>query len=221
MDLNQAIKARHAVRRYTDRAVEGDVAEELRAAVEAANAAAGLALQLVLDEPKCFSGPRTMGQFRGVRNYLAVVGPKGPAGAEACGRLGERVVLRATQLGLNSCWVGLTYNKRAMPITVGPGETVHAAIALGYGVSAGEPHKSKPIEALTSAKPPFPDWFRRGLEAAQLAPSAMNQQKFRFDLEDDAVRARPGGAYGEVDLGIAKCHFEIGAGPEGWSWADS
>ncbi|MDR2253630.1 MAG: nitroreductase [Bifidobacteriaceae bacterium] len=220
MDLHEAIRARHAVRRHTDRRVEDPVAAELRAAVDAANAAADLAIQLVLDEPKAFAGPRALGQFRGVKNYLALIGPKGAQGAEAIGYHGERIVLRAVQLGLATCWVGMTYSKRAMPVSVRPGQEIHAAVALGYGVTAGEGHKPRPIEVFTSAAPPFPDWFRRGLEAVQLAPSAMNQQRFRFDLMGDSVRARPGGPYGQVDLGIAKCHFEIGAGRDGWRWAD-
>jgi nitroreductase len=219
MDLRQAMRARHAVRRYTDRPVQAEAAAELRAALEAGNNAAGLALQLVLDEPKAFGGARALGQFRGVRNYLAVIGPKGPAGAEACGYWGERAVLRAVQLGLATCWVGLTFSKRAMPVAPGPGQAIHAAVALGYGETAGQSHKVKPIEALTSAAPPFPDWFQRGLEAAQLAPTAMNQQRFRFDLDGQSVLGRAGGPMGEVDLGIAKCHFEIGAGPGAWRWA--
>ncbi|MDR2379647.1 MAG: hypothetical protein LBE08_00465 [Bifidobacteriaceae bacterium] len=219
MPLNQAIRARHAVRRYTDRPLPDEVAADLRATVEEANTAAGLALQLVLDEPKAFGGARSLGQFRGVRNYVAIVGPKAGGGAEACGYQGERVVLRAVQLGLATCWVGMTFSKRAMPVTLGAGQVIYAAVAIGYGESGGHSHKVKPIEALTSAVPPFPDWFRRGLEAAQLAPTAMNQQRFRFGLEDDAVRGYPGGPYGEVDLGIAKYHFEIGAGPDGWHWA--
>ncbi|MDR2372998.1 MAG: nitroreductase [Bifidobacteriaceae bacterium] len=220
MDLNQAIRARHAVRRHTDQPIDAATAQALREAIDQANAAGGLALQLVLDEPKAFAGLRAMGQFRGVRNYLAMVGPAGEAGAEACGRHGERVVLRAVQLGLGTCWVGLTYNKRAMPILIGPGQVLHAAVALGHAEGPAHSHKVKPIEALTSATPPFPDWFRRGLEAAQLGPSAMNQQRFRFDLdpETNSVSGRVGGPYGHIDLGIAKCHFEIGAGTEGWRW---
>ena len=66
----------------------------------------------------------------------------------------------------------------------------------------------------------MPEWFRRGVQAALLAPTAMNQQKFTFTLQGDTVSAKAGtGFYSKVDLGIAKYHFEIGAGTENFRWA--
>ena len=67
---------------------------------------------------------------------------------------------------------------------------------------------------------PLPDWFRAGAEAALLAPTAMNQQKFLFVLDGNKVSAKAGfGFYTKIDLGIAKCHFEIGAGTDNFKWA--
>ena len=67
---------------------------------------------------------------------------------------------------------------------------------------------------------PAPDWFLRGVDAALLAPTAMNQQKFMFRLENGRVSARAGlGFYSKVDLGIAKYHFELGAGKANFQWA--
>ena len=67
-----------------------------------------------------------------------------------------------------------------------------------------------------------PEWFGRGLKAALLAPTAMNQQRFRFTLlPDDTVRAESrGGSYSHVDLGIVKYHFQLGAGRESFRWAE-
>lgn len=66
-----------------------------------------------------------------------------------------------------------------------------------------------------------PEWFERGVQAALLAPTAMNQQKVRFELLPDGrtvhAQASPG-AYTAVDLGIAKYHFEVGAGTENFAW---
>lgn len=71
------------------------------------------------------------------------------------------------------------------------------------------------------APEPVPEWFENGIQAALLAPTAMNQQKFRFFLEDrNHVAAKAGlGPYTNVDLGIAKFHFEVGAGPDSFAWA--
>jgi hypothetical protein len=93
-------------------------------------------------------------------------------------------------------------------------------IAVGYGETAGVAHKGKAIEDLCRVQGDMPGWFRRGMEAAQLAPTAINQQKFFFELKDNTVKAAASfGPYSKVDLGIAKYHFEIGAGEGDWQWA--
>ena len=159
------------------------------------------------------------GKFSGVRNYIAVVGPKGPGLEEACGYYGEKVVLKAQQLGLNTCWVALTYRKVKTAFAVAPGEKLCLVIAIGYGKTAGQPHQGKPLEAVMQSPEPVPDWFLHGVQAALLAPTAMNQQKFRFQLEGSVVRATPGrGFYTKIDLGIAKYHFELGAAPAPFTW---
>lgn len=66
----------------------------------------------------------------------------------------------------------------------------------------------------------MPDWFRNGVNAAFLAPAAVNQQKFTFTLDGNKVSTKAGiGFYTKVDLGIVKCHFEIGAGKDNFMWA--
>lgn len=86
-------------------------------------------------------------------------------------------------------------------------------LALGYGATQGVAHKIKTAEQVSNLSSESPDWFKQGVEAALLAPTAMNQQKFKFKLvEDDAVLATAGvGFYSKIDLGIAKYHFELGA----------
>lgn len=51
------------------------------------------------------------------------------------------------------------------------------------------------------------------MEAVCLAPTAMNQQKFFFELKDGVVTAKDiKGFYTKTDLGIAKYHFEAISG---------
>jgi hypothetical protein len=63
------------------------------------------------------------------------------------------------------------------------------------------------------------------MEAVLLAPTAVNQQKFEFELVDDhtvVARARfTLIGYGKMDLGIAKYHFEIAAGEENFNWKEA
>ena len=217
-DLLEAIDARHAVRAYTEQPIEGEVLERLLASVTAVNAESGLHIQLILDAPEVFKSILTS-RFANVRSYLALVGKDDADLDEKCGYYGEELVLIAQTLGLNTCWVAGA-NRKKIKAELGQGEKLLMVITVGYGQNQGVPHKSKPIEALCKVSGETPDWFRRGVEAAQKAPTAMNQQKFRFRLNaDGTVTASPGGFWGKVDLGIAKCHFELGAGKEGWRWA--
>jgi len=222
MTLQEAIVARHSVRQYQEKPIEASVVERLNEEVAACNREGKLHIQLVVDEPKAFGGSNafTYGKFSGVSNYLAMVGPKGAD--EAIGYYGERLVLLAQTLGLNSCWVGLTFKKQPDQYRIADGEKLHCIIALGYGATQGVQHPMRPMEKFVKAKGPLPDWFRRGMEAALLAPTAVNQQKFEFELVNDrtvAARARfTLIGYGKMDLGIVKYHFEVAAGKENFSW---
>ena len=131
------------------------------------------------------------------------------------------MVLRAQQLGLRTCWVGLSYSKKKCKAEVADDEKLACMLAIGYGADDGTAHKSRPTDVLGRCEGEAPEWFAKGIEAVMLAPSAMNRQRFRFILQNDGrVRAETSkGAYSDVDLGIAKLHFEIGAGKENFEWA--
>ena len=223
MELIEAIKARHSVRKYTDQPIETAKIATIRAEVEKLNSESGLNIQLVLDEPKCFSsGMWKYGQFSGVKNYFVMAGPKGKEAEEKIGYYGEELVLLAQTLGLNTCWVGLTYKKIPGTYTLREGDTVHCVISLGYGTIPGVQHPLKPVEQFYESEGLPPKWFQSGMEAAMLAPTAVNQQKFKFILHDgNKVETKTGfsmAGYTNIDLGIVKCHFEIGAGIENFEW---
>lgn len=220
MTMMEAMRARHSVRSYLDRPLEADAVDILEAEISICNREGNLHIQLVKDEPEAFSGfMARYGKFSGVKNYIALAGPNGPDLEEKCGYYGERLVLLAQSLGLNSCWVAMSYDKGKAACKLEAGEKLCIVIALGYGATQGVPHKSKAAEEVMVAKGEVPEWFRAGVEAALLAPTAMNQQKFKFALEDGTVAASAGmGFYGKIDLGIAKYHFELGAGRENFRW---
>ena len=222
MDMVEAMGVRHSVRSYTDRRIEGEVRAKLESYIAQCNAASGLHIQLVCDEPKAFSGMLAhYGKFSGVRNYIALAGRKSAGLDEECGYWGEKVVLFAQTLGLNTCWAALTYSKGKVSCKLDDGEVLRLVIAIGYGVDGGKAHASKSREDVMKLTGAADQWFLDGVDAALLAPSAMNQQKFTFILEDGGkVRAQAGlGFYSRIDLGIAKCHFELGAGDGAFRWA--
>ena len=223
IELNEAIRQRHSVRRYTSQSIEPEKVAILQEAIGKFNAESGLNIQLVLEEPKAFSSFLvTYGAFSGVKNYFVMAAPKGKEWEENVGYFGEKLVLLSQALGLNTCWVGLTYKKIPDAYHLREGDIIHCEISLGYGANQGVQHPLRPIEKFFEADGEVPGWFRAGLEAALLAPTAVNQQKFKFILRDgnrveaQALRSMVG--YAIIDLGIVKCHFELGAGVENFTW---
>lgn len=221
MNLIEAISTRHSVRNYTDEVIKGEVEKELSLIIDECNKLSGLNIQLCLNEPQAFSGIMAKyGNFKNVSNYIALVGKKTDDLPQLCGYYGEKIVLKATQLGLNTCWVAATYSKHKTIAKVNDGENLLLVISLGYGVNNGTARKTKTIEQLSRVKGTHtPEWFINGMKAVQLAPTAINQQKFIFELDGNTVKAISlKGPFSKVDLGIAKCHFEIGANSSSWKW---
>lgn len=220
MDIFEAMEKRHAVRRYLDKRIEGEVKENLENFIDECNKRSGLRMQLVLDEPKAFGGkPAHYGKFEGVKNYIALVGKNTRDLYEKCGYYGEKVVLYAQMLGLNTCWVAMTFSKIDGAFEIGKDEKLALVIAIGYGENEGVPHKSKKFDEVTTDVQNVPKWFVRGVKYALLAPTALNQQKFKFSLNGRNVYAKAGrGFFVKTDLGIARYHFELGAGKENFDW---
>lgn len=209
MEIFKIIEQRHSVRQYTEQPIEPEKREVLDALACKINQKTGFHIQIIYDEPKCFdSFMAHYGKFSGVQNYIALVGKKSPNLDEALGYYGEELVLKAQELGMNTCWVAMTHGKSKALID--KGEKLVCLISLGYGASQGATHKSKPIQELCNYSEHMPEWFLSGIKAAALAPTAMNQQKFRFELlPDESVKATCGsGFYTKLDLGIVKYHFE-------------
>ena len=226
MTLLEAISARHSVRKYLDKEIPADVIVALQDKIVECNKVGNLNIQLVQNETKAFTGMLSYGSFSGVKNYLVMVGKKAKDLDERVGYYGEQIVLLAQTLGLNTCWVGLSYRKVPEAYNVGKDEKLVCMIALGYGETQGVPHKIKSVEDVSNASDITPSWFKKGVEAALLAPTAVNQQKFSFEYvgmknNRHQVRSNKGFSmigYTQMDLGIAKYHFEIGAGKDNFEW---
>lgn len=222
MTIEEAIKARHSVRRYVSKPLPQEIIDELQAETVRCNTEGRLHIQLVVNEPKGFDGIASYGMFHGVENYFVMAACKDDGVKERVGYYGERLLLKARQLGLSCCWVGVTYREIKGAFTLEEGEKVICMISLGYAADEGSHMPKKSIEQLSNVSDTTPEWFRHGMEAARLAPTAVNQQKFRMEyIAPDRVKAHPGFSligYTRIDLGIAKYHFEVGAGRENFKW---
>lgn len=173
------------------------------------------------------------GKVGGASSALVFVGAGGTPGVDECvGYTGEAAVLEATRLGLGTCWIGGTFSASRTASAVGlePGERVFGISPVGYaaaslsfaertvfGHKTPGPKARKSDEEIAAGNAGWPAWARAGVQAARLAPSAMNRQPWRFAYENGAVIVSYDGAdaYKSVskrlDCGIAMLHFELGA----------
>lgn len=222
MTLMEAVSLRHSVRRYTDEPLRPAHISALNAEIAKVNEESGLSIQLITHEPKAFDGLLNhYGWITGVTNYLALVGKDDEALEPLCGYWGEHLTLFAQTLGVNSCWAAGTYRKIPDAYTVRAGEKMLMLIALGYGENQGKPHKGKTYRQVTDAPATAPEWFQKGVECALLAPTAINQQKFKFTLGADGktvTAEAQKGPWSMTDLGIVRYHFELAAGKDNFTW---
>ena len=225
MTLLEAIDIRRSRRKYLDTPIEPEAAEKLRALAEEYSALAGARIELVFDNGDAFNGLRkSYGMLSGVRNYAGLIAGNGDDLArERLGYYGELLMLHAVAMGLGTCWVGGSFDRNACPFALEEGEKIICTITLGYNKeknSARESliygithRKTKALEQLYRSDVPAPDWFLDGMRAVQKAPSAVNRQPVLFTYKDGEVTAAMVDDGGDLlDLGIAKLHFELGAG---------
>lgn len=212
MEILECMKARHSVRSYIKKSIEKEKREILDKAIEEINKETGLHIQIFYEEPSCFDSLLAhYGKITGVENYICLVGKKSKDLDETCGYFGEKLVLLAQELGLNTCWVAMTHGKSQALISSDEKEVI--IIALGYGKTQGVSHKNKTIEKVCNIDSNSPEWFKKGMEAVQLAPTAINQQQYYFTYKDGKVRAiSKFGPCSKIDLGIVKYHFEVVTG---------
>lgn len=210
----EAIRERHSVRHYKDEKIEAEKIAILNELISSLNQEGDLHLQLIEDAGNTYNKllNKAMG-LASAPSVIACVGKDDATLEERIGYYGQKLVLQAQKLGLNTCWAG-TFNKKNIGAQVSDGERLVISIAIGYGKESGRPHKSKSAEQVSDTSEGAPEWFSKGIEMALLAPTAINQQKFLIRLgEDEKVEyIDKGGPFSKVDIGIVRCHFEIGSG---------
>jgi len=235
MTLEQAIDIRRSRRKYIPKPLEPFIAEKLRALAEEYSKAGNIRIELVLNNGGAFRGLRkSYGMFSGVEHYAGFVANKNDVEAiERLGYYGELFMLHAVALGLGTCWVGGSFDRKDCPFALSGDEMVMCTITLGYTQEQnsmrerliyGITHrKTKSAEEMTQADAPAPNWFMAGMRAVQKAPSAVNRQPVVFSYIGGKVKAaipdiKNTGAV--LDLGIAKLHFELGAGGGIWRFGN-
>ncbi|MDO7789092.1 nitroreductase family protein [Desulforamulus aquiferis] len=173
------------------------------------------------------------GKIKGAPAYMAFIANTSfPHHLERLGYLGEGLILEATNLGLSTCWVGGFFRPEtvANALSIGPNERVMAVTPVGYtkknysleerlmsGMAKSK--KRLPIAELVSGLPQdeWPRWVKLAVEAARLAPSAVNRQPWRFHIGNQQIIVMLDSiveTYNipkRLDCGIAMLHIELGA----------
>ena len=230
-----AMKKRCSRRKYTNRPIDSKYVQQLEDSIALYNKESGLNIKLVIGSgAELFSGFRkSYGLFVGVQNYIAMIGSKTlPNRMEKVGRFGEKIILEATAMGLSTCWVGTSYDKNAAKELCEGNEELDCVIAVGYSdekhslkermMEYGTHRQNKSKEALIEAEEHVPEWFKQGMDAVYLAPTARNLRPFVFEYKDGQVTASTTvpTETAMIDLGIAKLHFELGARVGSWDYGN-
>lgn len=223
MSWSTAITDRISRRTFRDEPLRPEERRRIEALIAEINRASGLSLQFVEDGSAAFSSmKKTYGMFKNVRALILLKGAAElPDLREKAGYYGEGLMLDMVEMGLGTCWVGGTFDRAAFSVPAG--EQIVCAMLTGHidrptlkdRVMIAQAHnKRKPLSERVDADAPLPEWLERGMRAVIPAPSAVNRQKPHFTYRDGVLTASVPDDYAMdlVDLGIAKRHFELGAG---------
>lgn len=217
----EAIRARHAVRNYTAKPLPPAIVDRLKEEIEQCNRLGQLHIQLVTEHEDAFKSLIPLfGRFKNVKNYIALVGTKEDGFYGKCGYYGARLMIKAQQAGLNSCMVTNTFHAKKCQVSITSDEELAGVIAIGYGMTGGTQHKSRSMESLCRSC--SDTWFINGMKAAVLAPTGLNKQNFFIEADGNTVSigTKDNSPMSQIDAGIVKYHFEIGAGKENFNWKD-
>ena len=178
------------------------------------------------------------GKVKDAPAFIAFVGNMDdPFVQEKVGYTGEGIILEATALGLSTCWVAGFFKREIVTSIIGVSnkERVLAITPVGYARESeqweerlmtgfGRSHNRLALPKLVRGLPreTWPGWVNVSLEAARLAPSAVNRQPWSFEVQDDgitiSVRTRGPGfnVSKRLDCGIAMLHLEVAAADCGY-----
>ncbi|MDI9395130.1 MAG: nitroreductase family protein [Euryarchaeota archaeon] len=220
MTINEAIKIRHTVRKYKDKAIPQELIEKLNARIDENNKTYALNLKLVTDNSEGVTGLGKLFLAKNVNNYIILAGTATPDLDEKSGYCGADLILYAQTLGLNTWWIGGMYNKKGVQKYLDLANVrINGIIAIGYGQTQGVPHKSKTAAKISQYQGTAPQWFIDGVEALLYAPTSLNKQAFKVVGDGNKVSiSYEKGHFAGINLGIGKYHFEIGAGKENFEW---
>ena len=217
------MEKRHTVRKYLDKPLDMDLIGLLNDRIERNNCVYNLTFKLITNNSDGLSSLARLMSNNSVQNYIILAGKDNSDLDKKIGYCGADLILYAQSLGLNTWWCGSMFNgKNALKHLDNKAVRVNGVIAIGYGKTQGVPHKSKTADQVSHYKGKAPEWFKSGIKALLLAPSALNRQPYIVNGEGNKVSLKvKNGTFSQVDLGIGKYFFELGAGKSNFEWEDT
>ena len=217
------MEKRHTVRKYLDKPLDMDLIGLLNDRIKQNNELYNLTFKLVTNNADGLSSLARLMSNNSVQNYIILAGKDNSDLDKKIGYCGADLILYAQSLGLNTWWCGGMFNgKNALKHLDNKAVRVNGVIAIGYGKTQGVPHKSKTADQVSHYKGDAPGWFKSGIKALLLAPSALNRQPYIVNGEGNKVSLKvKNGTFSQVDLGIGKYFFELGAGKSNFEWEDT
>lgn len=217
------MEKRHTVRKYLDKPLDMDLIGLLNDRIERNNCVYNLTFKLITNNSDGLSSLARLMSNNSVQNYIILAGKDNSDLDKKIGYCGADLILYAQSLGLNTWWCGGMFNgKNALKHLDNKAVRVNGVITIGYGKTQGVPHKSKTADQVSHYKGDAPGWFKSGIKALLLAPSALNRQPYIVNGEGNKVSLKvKNGTFSQVDLGIGKYFFELGAGKSNFEWEDT
>ena len=218
MNLKEAMQKRHMVRKYINKPISDELINKINERISMNNKKFNLSMKLMVNNNKGVSSIMKLIMAKGVNNFIILAGDNSSNLDERLGYSGADIMLFAQTLGLNTWWVGGTFNRSVSQYV--DNKKVTGIIAIGYGESQGKPHKSKMVEDVSNYNGTvIPSWFISGVDGALLAPTALNKQDFMIIGNKNKVKiACDNGIFTGSNVGLIKYHFELGAGKENFKW---
>ena len=245
----KAIFERESRRKFNSQKIEKTKIESLQNLIDKVNDfLPGVRIVLVENRiDDIFTGIiGSYGKITGASVYLAFIGNTAVSHIdENIGYGGETLILEATSLGLDSCWVSGTFKADNVKedIKLSKNEKIYAVSPIGYAEDKPalsekilkkmvSSHKRKDMEELVlhEIDNEWPKWIKTALKAARLAPSAVNRQPWRFIIKDNTIiitakkDIKTSNYSYKLDCGSAMLHIHIGSLKEGvtgkWEYLD-
>lgn len=237
----QSIRDRISVRTYEDKQIEVELMHKLNAFLNEINQEVHELMKFKIISNNELDSKQsiklgTYGVINGTNTFIAGIIKRDGHEVELGYQL-EKFVIYATSLGLGTCWLGGTYNRKDFEnhLSLEDNESLVILIAIGYKKDkqsfidsavrlVAKSNQRKRWEELffnesidTPLNKELIGDYSTALEMVRIAPSASNKQPWRIVKRDkyfDIYLCRTQG-YGIMgydiqlnDIGIAKYHFE-------------